>query len=112
MAVEPKASTPKMNDADMPQSEKSGNAGQMTLQQWLSIREEAALRIDPETAEVDWICTHPYFRPELPEDYQSREYFARSPGSDIWVPFDDLPDATRDALYKAMVGIPTGATGL
>jgi hypothetical protein len=28
-----------------------------------------------------------------------RKYFARSPGSDIWVWFGDLPDAVRTALY-------------
>ena len=29
-----------------------------------------------------------------------REYFARSPGSDIWVQFGDLPEATRDLLWE------------
>jgi len=29
---------------------------EMTIEQWLAIRREAALRIDPETAEV--MCTH------------------------------------------------------
>src|SRR6266446_5833747 len=40
--------------------------------------------------------------PELPEEYQQvgREYFARSPGSDVWVEFGDLPEASRDALWK------------
>jgi hypothetical protein len=28
---------------------------EMTVEQWLAIRKEAALRIDPETAEVEWI---------------------------------------------------------
>jgi hypothetical protein len=28
------------------------------------------------------------------------EYFARSPGSGAWVNFHDLPEATRDALWK------------
>jgi hypothetical protein len=28
-----------------------------------------------------------------------REYFARSPGTDIWVLFRDLPQQTRDALW-------------
>jgi hypothetical protein len=40
--------------------------------------------------------------PDLPEEWQQvgREYFARSPGSDIWVCFDDLPKKTRDALWE------------
>jgi hypothetical protein len=73
---------------------------------WLAIRKEAGLKIDPETAEVEWIYAHtldPYgVYPELPEEYQQvgREYFARSPGSDVWVEFGDLPEATRDALWK------------
>jgi hypothetical protein len=29
-----------------------------------------------------------------------RKYFARSPGSGVWVNFHDLPQATRDALWK------------
>lgn len=73
---------------------------------WLAIRKEAGLKIDPETAEVEWIYAHtldPYgVYPELPEECQQvgREYFARSPGSDVWVDFGDLPEATRDALWK------------
>jgi hypothetical protein len=39
---------------------------------------------------------------ELPEELQQvgREHFARSPGTDIWVQFGDLPETTRDALWK------------
>jgi len=76
------------------------------LEKWLAIRREAALHIDPETAEVDWNYAQtldPYGDdPELPEEYQQvgREYFARSPGSDVWVWFGDLPEATRDALWR------------
>jgi hypothetical protein len=79
---------------------------EMTIEQWLAIRKQAGLQIDPETAEVDWIFAQtldPYgVDPDLPEECQQvgREYFARSPGSDIWVWFGDLPDATREALYK------------
>jgi hypothetical protein len=78
------------------------------IDQWLSIRNEAALKIDPETAEVDW-CYAQTLDPygvrdewELPEEFHQigREHFARSPGSDVWVSFDDLPDATREALWK------------
>jgi hypothetical protein len=84
---------------------------------WLAIRKEAGLKIDPETAEVDWIYAHtldPYgVYPDLPEDCQQvgREYFARSPGGDVWVWFGDLPDATRDALWerhKSKLAFPAG----
>src|SRR5436853_1881638 len=79
---------------------------EMTDEEWLAIRKEAGTRIDPETAEVDWNFAQtldPYgIIAELPEEYQQvgRAYFARSPGSDIWVHFDDLPDATREALCQ------------
>ena len=37
-----------------------------------------------------------------PEELQQvgRQYFARSPRSDIWVEFGDLPLVTRDALWE------------
>ena len=76
------------------------------LEEWLAIRKEAGLKINAETAEVDWVYAltlDPYgVYPELPEELQQvgREYFARSPGSDIWVQFGDLPKATRDALCE------------
>jgi hypothetical protein len=81
-------------------SEKS----QLAKEQWLALRKDAALRIDPETAEVYWTygqTLDPYGVENLPEEYQQiqRNYFARSPGSNVWVLFDDLPDATRDRLW-------------
>jgi hypothetical protein len=75
------------------------------VEDWLAIRKEEALKIDPGTAEVTWhyaqtldlygVC------PDLPEECQciGREYFARSPGSDIWVHFGDLPEKVREALW-------------
>jgi hypothetical protein len=92
-------------------------ADQITVERWLEIRKEAGLKIDPETAEVEWWYAQtldPYgVHPELPEEYRQvgREYFARSPGSDIWVEFGDLPKATRDALwekYKSRLAFPAG----
>lgn len=65
---------------------------------WLDKRKREALLIDPATAEVDWSfgqTLDPYgMIPDLPEKLQQvgREYFARRPGSDIWVHFGDLPD--------------------
>ena len=73
---------------------------------FLAARKEAGLKIDPATAEVDWSyeqALDPYgIDPDLPKAlYQvGRQYFARAPGSDIWVCFHDLPDETREALWS------------
>jgi hypothetical protein len=84
---------------------------------WLAIRKEAALKIDPKTAEVEWTYAQtldPYgVDPVLPEEYWQvgRAYFARSPGSDVWVWFGDLPDAIRSALWekqKSKLAFPAG----
>ena len=86
-------------------------------EQFLSIRREAAQHIDPETAEVDWDygqILDPYrIDPDLPEELQcvGRLYFARSPGSNIWVSFYDLPEAVRSALWakhKHQLAFPAG----
>ncbi len=78
----------------------------LTMEQWLEIRKEAALRIDPETAKVMWSYEQtldPYavYR-DLAEELQQigREFFARSPGSDIWVRFGDLPVETAIDFAK------------
>jgi hypothetical protein len=82
-----------------------------------SIRTEAGQHIDPITAEVEWTYAQtmdPYgIDPDLPEEYRQvgREYFARAPGSDIWVWFGDLPDATSSALWtrhKQKLAFPAG----
>jgi hypothetical protein len=81
----------------------------ITVEQWLAIREEAGLKIDPETAEVaSWFTQvgDPYgVYPEPPEEYQcvGRAYFACAPGTKIWVEFDDLPEAISDALMKKLI---------
>jgi hypothetical protein len=54
-----------------------------------------------------------YLPIDNPEECQQvgREYFARSPGSDIWVWFGDLPEATRTALWerhKQKLAFPAG----
>jgi hypothetical protein len=95
-----------VDQSEMPPSLPDVQADQMTVKQWLAIRKEAGLKIDPETAEVTWDYAQtfdPYgVFPDLPEEYQQvgREYFARAPGNDVWVHFGDLPKATREALWK------------
>ena len=77
------------------------------IEEFLAIRKAAGLKIDPRTADVTWgyeQVLDPYriyddLSPE--EDCVGRAYFARAPGSDIWVCFDDLPQETREALWKA-----------
>ena len=96
-------------------TEKTGD--QLTVEQWLQIRKEAGLKIDPETAEVMWDYVQildPYdVYPDLSEEEQQtgRGYFARAPGSDIWVSFRDLPDETEETLWemhKSKLAFPAG----
>ena len=76
----------------------------MSRQQWLAAREEEALKLDPETAEVSWhwgSVLDPYGVYDLTREEDQcvgRNYFARAPGS-VWVLFDDLPQATYDRLW-------------
>ena len=39
---------------------------------------------------------------QLEEQCIGRAYFARSPESEFWVWFGDLPDKTREALWNAI----------
>jgi hypothetical protein len=95
-------------------------AEELTVEQWLQIRKEEALRIDADTAEVMWSYEQtldPYgVEPDMPEEcwQVGREYFARSPGSEIWVWFGDLPDKTREKLWskhKSKLAFPAGLPG-
>jgi hypothetical protein len=75
-------------------------------------RREAALKIDPETAEVEWCfgqTTDPYDEHVVsPEHWQvGRTYFARSPASDVWIWFGDLPEEVAGRLgekHRAVLG--------
>jgi hypothetical protein len=88
----------------------------MPVEQWLAIRREEALRIDPETAEVFWTYAQtfdPYGVERVPEELRQigREYFARSPGSDVWVWFGDLPNTVAAALWekhRSQLAFPAG----
>ena len=67
------------------------------------------------------IQTLPRFDPygdgrDLPEEFQQvgRDYFARSPGSNLWIWFHDLPDATADRLlekHEHKLAFPAGLPG-
>ena len=88
-----------------------------TIGDFLAAREQAAKHIDPDTAEVYWEygqVMDPYgIDAELPDELQGVEriYFARSPESEIWVCFDDLPEAVCSALWekhKRQLAFPAG----
>jgi hypothetical protein len=76
------------------------------VRHWLAIRKQEGLKIDLETAEVDWDCVQtldPYgVWPDMPEEEQQveRGHFARCRGSDISVHFGDLTERTAAVLWK------------
>jgi hypothetical protein len=75
----------------------------ISVEYWKALLQMAGRQIDPETAEVYWEHTQvldPYGVFDIPAEFDcvGRSYFARSPGSKIWVTFSDLPKETRDAL--------------
>ena len=101
---------------DIPVKKKTASE-KAEIEQWLAIRKEAALKIDPETAEVCRtyvLDTDPYGvldEWELPEEFHQigSTYFARAPGSDIWVHFYDLPDTVRERIWAkrhSQMGLP------
>jgi len=89
---------------------------ELTIEQWLQVRKEEGRKIDPDIAEVWWNWAEildPYGVAAPPEECHcvGRGYFARSPGSDIWVSFYDLPDETRRRLWerqKSVLAFPAG----
>jgi hypothetical protein len=105
---------------DLPQTSKDVPTVKVTMKYLNALRQAVGLYIDPETAEVEWFYAHtldPYGDvPDLPDEYQQvgREYFARSPGSDVWINLDDLPEATRTKLWekhKSKLAFPAGLFG-
>jgi hypothetical protein len=105
---------------DLPQTAEDVPTVEVTKKYLNVLRKAVGLHIDPETAEVEWIYAQtldPYGDdPDLPAEYQQvgREYFARSPGSDVWILFDDLPEATHSKLWekhKHKLAFPAGLFG-
>ena len=105
------------NEKNLSRTTKDIPTVEVTVKYLNALRQAVGRQIDPETAEVYWIYAQtldPYGDdPDLPEEYQQlgREYFARSPGSDVWIWFGDLPDATRNSLWekhKSRLAFPAG----
>jgi hypothetical protein len=91
----------------------TANSGVMSNQS-PAARKRAGQSIDPETADAQTL--DPYgIDPDLPDEYWQlgREYFACDPNSDVWLHFDDLPDAAREALWRkhrSKLAFPAGLT--
>jgi len=90
-----------MSDNEMQSTEKADTRTvSIRAEIWHALLEIAGRQIDPKNAEVCCRCRQvvdPYgVYPDLPPecDWVGRLYFARNPGSGVWVEFGDLPDAT------------------
>jgi hypothetical protein len=103
-----------MSDNEM-QSTETGDTRTVSIRAeiWHALLEIAGRQIDPKKAEVYWRfgqVVDPYgVHPDLPPecDYVGRLYFARTPGSRVWVDFGDLPEATRQALWIRAERLPS-----
>ena len=95
-----------MSDNEMQSTEKADTRTvSIRAEIWHALLEIAGRQIDPKTAEVCSVhrqVVDPYgVYPDLPDecDCVGRCYFARAPGSRVWIEFGDLPEATREALW-------------
>jgi hypothetical protein len=92
------------------QEKKGTTVDEENVEQWRAVRKDAGPRIDPDVAEVASQFAYtvdPYgVCSDLPEEARTvgREWYARCPGSDVWVLFDDLPYATQKALTEPCGG--------
>jgi len=73
---------------------------EITRKQWLAIRNTAARQIDPNNAEVMSVYANPLSYTSGVTGRPYREVYFRSPGSDEWVRYQDLPPDTRLAVAK------------
>jgi hypothetical protein len=73
-------------------------------EEFIEIRKQAGLKIDPETAEVaSWHVDmqNPYGVYPTAEEYcVGRDHFVRAPGSDIWVWSGDLSEEVWEKIVK------------
>jgi hypothetical protein len=78
----------------------------INVKTWRALLKIAGSQIDTKTAEVCWWygqIVDPYgVYLDLPGECEcvGRLYFARNPGSEVWIEFNDLPDSTRNALWN------------
>jgi hypothetical protein len=105
---------------DVPQTGEDVPTVEVTMEYLDALRKAVGVHIDAETAEVHWTygqTLDPYGDdPDLPEECQQvgRDYFASSPGSDVWINFGDLPEATRTKLWqkhRSKLAFPAGLFG-
>ena len=79
------------------------------IEAWLAVRKEAAKVIDPATAKVCRVYGHvfdPYgiaWNDPHPHDWFGGNYFARAPGSNVWVSFSDLPKSVLAELWNRII---------
>lgn len=95
----------KIIETNMTDGERYGVSDEkaVEIREWLEIRRLEGLKIDPETAEIDFRWTDggdPYGVYETSQEDRGRSYFACAPGSEIWVSFDDLPDETVERIWE------------
>ena len=79
----------------------------ISAEEWIAIvKKAAALAINSETAEISSLYgpTNDPYSDGLTGRAQEwgKHFFARSPGTDIWVPFRDLPPTVLKALWDRM----------
>jgi hypothetical protein len=103
-----------MSDNEMQSTEKaSTRTVSIRAEIWHALLKIAGRQIDPENVEVHWRfgqVVDPYgVYPDLPPecDCVGRCYFARAPGTLVWVEFGDLPEATRQALWMRAGRLPS-----
>ena len=89
---------------EMSKNQSEADSPDRTVDEILTMCREAALKIDPSTAEVVWwmiVPGDPYGLFPIPGDAcAERGFFARNPGDEIWVSFDDLPKPVAKVLLE------------
>jgi hypothetical protein len=96
-----------MSDSKMNSTGKTETrTGNIPVEIWHELLQIAGRQIDPKTAEVDseWcqmVDPNGIYSDSPPEGgCIGRLDFARAPGTELWILFDDLPAATCEALRK------------